>query len=296
MQCPNCHFEYEAPATECFKCGIVFAKYGHRPQVLDVPAAGPEEDLSSTLPPEEAQQERLFRIFTLPIALIAARLTVRAAPGVVRLLTMWVHESGHAVTAWLCGYWAVPGPWATPVWEERSWAITALIASALGFGGYYFWKMRRWGLVAVCVMAFVAQLNCMRLFSDQAKTLIVFGGDAGCFVLGSLLMATFYSNRESAIFQNSLRWGFVVIGALAFMDAYAIWTGSILNIAFGETENGVTDPSVLTEIYGWPINVLIGRYLHLANLCLAGLAVIYIGGIVTAPRARNPAQDGTVDG
>ena len=40
-------------------------------------------------------------------------------------------------------------------------------------------------------------------------------------------MMTFYARRESVLYQNSLRWGFLVIGALSFMDAYATWTGGI---------------------------------------------------------------------
>jgi hypothetical protein len=293
MECPNCHFENKSPATECLKCGIVFAKYGHKQQAVEAPATVSEENLPSTSTREEERQELRFRILTLPLVLIAARIAVGSAPGVVRLLTMWVHETGHAVTAWLCGYWAVPSPWVTPVSEERNWAIAVLMTGGLAFVGYRFGKIQRWGVVAGCVAAFVVQVNCMRLFSDQARTLIVFGGDGGCFVLGSLLMATFYMNRQSAIYQNSLRWGFVVIGALAFMDAYVIWTGSILNIPFGETENGVTDPSVLTETYGWPIGLLINRYVRLANTCLAGLTVTYIAGIAASMArglsARKPA-------
>lgn len=27
MRCPQCQFDHEAQSTECFKCGMVFAKY-----------------------------------------------------------------------------------------------------------------------------------------------------------------------------------------------------------------------------------------------------------------------------
>ena len=35
------------------------------------------------------------------------------------MLAMVLHESGHAITAWLTGRWAVPLLWVTPHGEER---------------------------------------------------------------------------------------------------------------------------------------------------------------------------------
>jgi len=225
---------------------------------------------------------------------------VALVPAVVRMLSMWIHEAGHAVTAWLCGYSAVPGPWFTPVGSERSRVLTALLAGLIVFGSIRAWRNRRWVLVAAGGAVLAVQLVCsFKLYSDQAQQLIIFGGDAGCFVIGSVLMTTFYIRRQSIIYENSLRWAFLIIGALAFMDAFAVWSGGVGSIPFGENENGMSDPSVLTETYGWNVLLLMGRYHRLAISCLTCLAVIYLVGIATvlpdrrsralapsAPRAR----------
>lgn len=291
MQCPRCQFESEAQTLECIRCGIVFAKYVRSQAILETPPIPLAEEVSAA--PQEAGQELLYRALALPAALIAARIVVNVAPG-VRLLTMWVHECGHAVTAWLSGFGAMPGPWLTSVDSERSFILTGAVAFGLGFGGFEAWKTRRWGLLFGAVVALLLQVALRRLYSDQAQAWIIFGGDAGCFVLGSLLMLTFYARRESALVQNELRWGLLVIGAVSFMDAYTTWTGGLETVPFGENENGMSDPSTLTEMYGWPIQLLIQRYNRLATLCLAALAIAYVCGVVISARTARDAKRTTI--
>src|SRR5437016_1816711 len=102
MQCPKCQFENQDSAVECPKCGIVFAKYRRSQEPVEVAEDEPQ-----------GKNELWFRVFALPGALILARALVGAAPGQVRLLTMWVHECGHALTAWLCGFAATPSAFVT---------------------------------------------------------------------------------------------------------------------------------------------------------------------------------------
>ena len=99
-------------------------------------------------------------------------------------------------------------------------------------------------------------------------------------------MMTLYSPRESLVYRNQLRWGFLVIGALSFMDAFKTWTGSIYDIPFGEQNGEMTDPSKLNDIYGWSVPTMMSRYVHLAEFCFAVLAITYVMGLVTGrPRA-----------
>jgi hypothetical protein len=292
MQCPKCSFEREAHATECRRCGIVFAKYERRVETVPNTAGKSEvNEQSQTKVPD--RQELFCRLFAIPSALIGARLLVILMPAAVRMLSMWIHETGHAGTAWLSGFSAVPGPWFTPVGSERSRLLTLLLMGLIVFGTTRAWRNRRWSLVVAGTVVFAVQLVCtFKLYSDQAQQLIIFGGDAGCFVLGSVMMATFYIRRQSIIHQNGLRWAFVVIGALAFMDAFAVWSGGIASIPFGENENGMSDPSVLTETYGWSVALLMGRYHRLAVSCLISLATIYVVGIATVlPAARAESRD-----
>ena len=51
-------------------------------------------------------------------------------------------------------------------------------------------------------------------------------GDAGALVLSTVLMATFYAPRESAIYKSwGLRWGLLAIGAISFMQVFLVWSG-----------------------------------------------------------------------
>jgi hypothetical protein len=109
--------------------------------------------------------------------------------------------------------------------------------------------------------------------------LIVFGGDGGSFVLGSVLMLSMYARADHPVRHEHLRWAFLVFGALAFMDARATWFGGVGAIPFGEDERGFSDPSVLTELYGWSVPALIGRYEQLAKACFVVLAGAYAVGV-----------------
>jgi hypothetical protein len=92
-------------------------------------------------------------------------------------------------------------------------------------------------------------------------------------------MLTVYAREEHPIRRDHLRWGLLVIGALAFMDVYTVWSGPITRLPFGENEHGLSDPSVLTETYGWSLISLVNRYRQLAHACLTLLVVVYLAAI-----------------
>ncbi len=240
---------------------------------------------------QQAKEELTYRLLALPVALLAARLLVGSPLAhLVRIfLSMWVHEAGHAVTAWLCGFGAFPGPWRTPVSDERIYPVTIALAAALGWGVFQSWRAKRWYLVGGGAILLLFQLYCTCLPETQANAIFIFGGDAGCLVLGTLLMVTFYARRDSSLYRGALRWGFLVIGAAAFMDAFAMWWGArsdLDRIPYGEIEGvGLSDPSRLTEEYGWAVQTMINRYVWLGVACLVILAVVYAVGVIQARAA-----------
>ena len=303
MDCPKCGFPLESHPVECPRCGIVVAKFqrAHEepveavalPLLLDAThavAVAPENDSA-------ARSERMARTIALPLALLFAWLAVKGSPGAVRMLAMWVHESGHAAAAWLCGYLAWPGPWFTPVGTQRSPTFTVLLVGGLAYGVYRAWQLERWFWVTASAGTLLLVLFCtLILRPGTAQQLIVFGGDGGGLVLGTMLMLTVYARDEHPIRRDHLRWGLLVIGALAFMDVYAVWSGPINRLPFGENENGLSDPSVLTERYGWSLITLVNRYSQLAHACLALLVVVYLAAIYSqippasaSTRARSAA-------
>ncbi|WP_233595908.1 MULTISPECIES: hypothetical protein [Corallococcus] len=235
---------------------------------------------------EDVLEARL-RLWVLPAALLIASLAVRS-PGFHALmrifLTMPVHELGHAVTAWFCGFSATPSLWFTSVSEERSVFIPLVLAGLLGTLTYQGWKRRQWTWLGAGAVLLLAQaVGTLGLDHREGRSLVTFGGDAGMMVLGTALMATFYVPPEHSLRRNALRWGFIVIGAAAFMDGFEQWWAALSHverIPFGRNEgSGLSDPTRLVQTYGWNISHLIRRYVALGITCLVALGLLYLGAL-----------------
>jgi hypothetical protein len=231
-------------------------------------------------------RERRLVALAPPVLFLVTRLVVSTSAGhaLARIFfTMWLHELGHAVTAWLCGYAAFPSLWFTPIAAERSPLVVIVFAGALGFGAFRLWRAERRGWAVLLASGLVVQLTLsVGLKAASAQALITFGGDAGCFVFGGLLMASVFTGPDSRLARSGLRWGLFVIGAFAFNDALTTWWSArsdVDAIPFGEIEGvGLSDPSKLVDAYGWTVRQLIHRYLAVATLMGAAL--------VTASLAR----------
>ena len=297
MRCPKCQFDHPLQTTECLKCGIIFERYLTALSAAKLASvqelAVQTRVLSPNAPPpfrndalrNDALWEFKCRIFALPSALVIARLVARSPLG---MLAMVLHESGHAITAWLTGRWAVPLLWVTMHGEERSWWVVLVVTSAIIYWGFLAWQSQRWWLLCAAGAMLIVQLIFLGL---PAGSLIIFGGDAGALVLGTVLMTTFYVPRESAIYKSwGLRWGLLAIGAISFMQVFLVWSGPIEDIPFGEIEGvNLSDPSLLTTVYGWSVTELVDRYMRLATVCLVILAGIYVWGLVSAYRETRGA-------
>jgi hypothetical protein len=233
----------------------------------------------------DARRELTYRVFALPLALLVGRWVAGSGLAIVAgMLAMVVHESGHAITAWLAGRWAIPTFWVTYWGQQRSWMVVLIVTAAIAFGGFQAWRTRRWGWVCAAGVVLVVQVIFVSMPSFTQGAWIVFGGDGGAMVLGTILMATFYAPRESKFYQSwGLRWGFLAIGALSFMYVFHSWSGPYENIPFGEIEGvNLSDPSLLTTLYGWSIVRLVDRYLMLAKFCFAAMIAVYFWGLLSA--------------
>jgi hypothetical protein len=238
----------------------------------------------------ETRLEGRLRAWAIPAVLAGAFLVVSTAPGhfLVRVvLSMWVHELGHATTAWLCGFPAFPGPWLTPMAQSRSAPFGFLVFFAIAAAAYWAWRAERARMLLALVALGALQLFCTVALSEpRARQLIVFMGDGGCMVLGSLLMLTVYAPEDSALKRGWLRWGFLVIGAGAFADAFAQWWASRKDfdrIPFGMNEGaGLSDPSVLSETYFWSTSQIVSRYVALGCVCLVIVGAAYVTALLRA--------------
>lgn len=290
MECPKCHFDHPQQVDECLKCGIVFAKYLAFQEavsaVRDVtPQRSPEELAEAR---RKAHTEFLCRVLAVPGALAFGWGVNHIFPTLTAFLAMWVHESGHAIAAWLCGYPAFPTAWFTFVGERGRW-ISVVLGAVAATGGYVAYRRERWFWVAVSSVALVLFLAGNLQSDFHSRMQFTFWGDGGAYVLSTVLMMTFYARPGSTITRNQVRWGLLILGALAFWSVYSRWSGGFENIANAledTDERGPSDIMQLTTMYGWPIYVLIHRYLRLGQVCLAALAVAYAVGLVRAKRAE----------
>ena len=249
---------------------------------------------------DDARLERRLRLLAPPIVLALAWLAMGSSGARLLsriFLSMWVHELGHAVTAWMTGYWAIPGPWRTWIGDERSWAFALLVAAGLGGGACLVWWRTRRPLIPALLGCLLALQLCLTigLRPDGSRALITFGGDAGLLVLGALGVASFYVPPGSALHRTWLRWGLLVIGAFALMDGFVTWGQAARDsdaIPFGELEGiGTTDPTRLVDDYGWTIDKLVSRYGALRWSCLAAVGALWVWSWLrgraseTSPRA-----------
>ena len=80
-------------------------------------------------------------------------------------------------------------------------------------------------------------------------------------------------------------------GAVSFADAFAQWWGARSDydrIPFGHNEGaGLSDPSVLTELFAWTTGALVRRYVVLGCVCLAALAALYCWALWRARQVRD---------
>ncbi|MGH9740314.1 MAG: hypothetical protein ACRD4X_17260 [Candidatus Acidiferrales bacterium] len=308
MKCGIVFAKYEAALDAAAKKAEPAAAASMAPApLIDAPAKQPDAAVTATLvsslaatlatslspsvdkTPESARNDAIrelkYRAIALPLALLAAYwLTGTGLNMVAGMLSMVVHESGHAITAWLTGRWAVPMPWVTMHGQNRSWFIVLVVTSAIVCWGFLAWRTRRWGWVCAAGLMLLLQLDILSLSAFKQEALIVFGGEGGAMVLATILMATFYASRESALYKSwGLRWGLLALGALAFMHVYRSWSGPWGNIPFGEIEGvNLSDPSLLTEMYGWSVTQMVDRYIELARVCFGAMGGMYVWGLASA--------------
>ena len=207
---------------------------------------------------------------------------------------MPLHELGHAVTAWFCGFDAIPTLWKTLTPESRGFVAPLLLLAALG------WIINRGRLVhSLPLMALGGALVLLQAFatfgfsSDTAQMLITWGGDGVGMLLATLLMGTFFVGKDTQLYKGWLRWGFTAIGAAAFVDMFATWWAARTDVGaipYGMTGGMHTDSYKLVEYYGWSFDTLVGRYVTTGIVCLVGLAAIYAWGVLAATREAAERQ------
>jgi hypothetical protein len=123
------------------------------------------------------------------------------------------------------------------------------------------------------------------LSPSTSDMLILFGGDGMGIIIATLLMSSFYYGKDTGLYKGALRWGFLMIGAAAFVDIYMVWfnsLGDVSQVPYGTTGGRFTDSYRLVEDFDWSFKQLINRYIYLGNLCIFVLCVVYYQGLQKA--------------
>ena len=306
--CPWCSAPRDS-GPACPSCGAIYAKaeaikaHGRAaPGALPPPIAAQEFDSAASIDREasgdwaevdDAELEWKFCLRAIPIMLFIAILFHVSSLGAALqriFLTMPVHEFGHAVTAWFCGYTAIPTLWQTLVPDSRGFIAPVLLFGALAYMTYRAHLASKLPvMIAGGGLILLQFIGTAGIKPETAKMLITFGGDGMGMVLATLLMGSFFFGKRTKLYKGSLRWGFVVIGAAAFIDIFATWVKARKDegaVPYGTTGGMATDSMTLVDTYGWTMQTLINRYFFLGVCCLLVLALVYAWGVLKAKREK----------
>jgi len=249
--------------------------------VATLPVASVAVSLDDEVDELDPGTEWKYRAWAIPCALVVALLFNLSPAGHFlqrTFLSMIPHELGHAITAWFCGYAAVPTLWKTMVPETRGVIVPLALAAGEAGLAWLGWKSERTWLVIVALCLGGLQLAGTTSHEETASLAITFGGDAGAMIIGTFLMVCFFVPEGSTLRRGALRWGLLVIGAAAYVDVAMTWYRSRSKedaIPFGVIEGvGLSDPAKLLEA-GWEPSLIVSRYSLVAGSCLVVIVAVW---------------------
>ena len=308
--CPWCNAPRDTGPV-CSSCGAIYAKaeaikahgraiavpvvtqaeVASTASVLSLDVENPNDEWQLV---DDAGLEWKFCVAAIPAALFVALVVHLSGMGAFlqRLfLTMPVHELGHAITAWFCGYTAIPTVWKTIVPETRGFIAPLALLAAFGYLAWRGWTTQnRIFIYAAFALVLLQLVLTFGISLKTARMLVVFGGDGLGMVLATLLMGSFFFGKRTQLYKGSLRWGFVVIGAAAYVDIYTTWVKARRDfdaIPLGSQDGQDADPLVLVQEFGWKLDEVVSRFFSLGLLCLVALVCIYAWGVRRAARERD---------
>ena len=142
VPCPKCGFESPEGATECPRCGIVFARYDGGGQPILPVRAGPLDDDNEVADGRIGPKELKILGFGFVAAVIVYAIPFTRF--VFSAMVTLFHETGHAVIGWLLGYPSLPAfdfVYGGGITTHGAFRLPIAFGVAIGFG-YLVWLFR----------------------------------------------------------------------------------------------------------------------------------------------------------
>ena len=282
--CPDCGANY-AKAEAIKSKGKAGAELTS--SVLSTTVETPLESAGFKIPVKDPAFEKKACLLALPFMLCFALLVQVTGflAGMQRIFfAMPIHEFGHAMSGWLCGFNSIPTLWKTITPENRGYLSSILLIAGLFMLARYGLRNKKpaWLVVVFGVLA-VQIYGTLVIPVNQTDMLITIGGDALGLILSTALMTLFYVGKDTQLYKGVLRWGFLGIGAAAFMNMYMPWWNKDMSaIGYGLTGGIPTDSWKMINIHLWDWNSLFSVHITIGMLCLLFLLVIYSLGLIQA--------------
>ncbi len=215
-----------------------------------------------------------------PAALVIAKVArVLVLPAMIADgIRLWMHEWGHALFAWACGWMAIPLPIGfTPVIPGRNWAILLVWHAFWGLWTWRAWVAEHRVASAIGAGAILIQwVFAFGLSQPTQEQWMLFGGCAGELLLSAAWMAMFHLRFSGKTRFDFWRWVLMFFGASVFAQAFGLWvaarrTGTAIpwGSMWGEQSDG--DMDRLCDEFHWTTREISERYFALA--CVCGLLV-----------------------
>jgi hypothetical protein len=202
----------------------------------------------------------------------------------LRGISIWIHEFGHATIAWLSGRRAIPLPFGWTNYSlERSFFVYLGVLTLLGLLFWAGWKQqKRWPMSLAGILALVQFYMTWLMPGNTFGMLEAFGGIGGEFYLSTLLVVSFYFPMPEYWRWDFWRYPAILAAAFTFWGISSLWRDvkrGLENIPWGSLWGGQGDAggdmNQLREQFGWSDRQIVDTYNFLGGLCLTTILGVY---------------------
>jgi hypothetical protein len=202
----------------------------------------------------------------------------------LRGISIWIHEFGHATIAWLSGRRAIPLPFGWTNYSlDRSIFVYFGVLTLLGLLFWAGWRQqRRWPMVLAGSLAIMQFYMTWMMSENTFGMLEAFGGVGGEFYLSTLLIASFYFPMPEYWRWDFWRYPAILAAAFTFWGISSLWRDikrGVQDIPWGSLWGGQGDAggdmNQLKEQFGWRDGQIVNTYNFLGGFCLTIILAVY---------------------